>query len=369
MRCGKGQRALLHLFVLIGVHQIPVDVLDLRDGGNHLRAKGQIGDLEILLRDVHVALVGGDAEAGEELLREDHLEVRVERRIDGFVRAVIGVALPFVIDGQARSHGKVLGVVCQSFDGVLLKGEDAIAKCVVLLGDVVIVEALEVHEGVEGGDGGAGAKRRGDDAARAGSRRSRAGVAGAGAAAGEAALGGRLHDCGIDAIHAAARPGARVVGFGDGEVIAEVGEIEVVFDRQSDGIVQRNVQLAVADQVLKARRIREVERRRLAGPVGRERIVRVRKVHVKGTLRNDGRQTRLLVLLGQSGRRRSSAAGRRRRGLRSGLRRLRVCRRGLRLRRRGGNGQARGEKQHRGDALKKQNGRFGSAGVHGCLSR
>ncbi len=54
----KGEQALLDLLVLVGIHKVPVDILDLRDGCNDLRAKGEVGDLEILLRDVHVALVG-----------------------------------------------------------------------------------------------------------------------------------------------------------------------------------------------------------------------------------------------------------------------------------------------------------------------
>ena len=56
-----------------------------------------------------------------------------------------------------------------------------------------------------------------------------------------------VDDCTIpvsDAVHAAAGLGARVVGLRNGEVIAEVGEIEVVFDSQGDGIVQRNVELS-----------------------------------------------------------------------------------------------------------------------------
>ena len=45
-----------------------------------------------------------------------------------------------------------------------------------------------------------------------------------------------------------------------GSVVAGVGDVEIVFDGQSNSILQRDVELAVAHQVLQARRVVEVDR-------------------------------------------------------------------------------------------------------------
>jgi hypothetical protein len=93
-----------------------------------------------------------------------------------------------------------------------------------------------------------------------------------------------LHNLGIDAICHAASLGARIIRFRNGEVIAEVGEIEIVFDGKGDRVAQRNVQLSVADEALQARRVGQIEWRRLGGPIWRQRIVRVRQGHMKRLL-------------------------------------------------------------------------------------
>ncbi len=49
----QGQRFLLHLHVLVGVDQVPVNVLDLIHRGDHLQTKGDIGDLAVVLGDAN----------------------------------------------------------------------------------------------------------------------------------------------------------------------------------------------------------------------------------------------------------------------------------------------------------------------------
>ena len=126
--------------------------------------------------------------------------------------------------------------------------------------------ALECEEGIEGRNGRSGAEGRRDDAAVAGgvSRPGRAAPAAGGSA--KPALRG-LDDGGVDAVGGAARFGAQNIGLRNGEVIAEVGQIEVVLDGQSDGVLQRKVDFSVADQGFQTWRITEVQGRRLAGPV------------------------------------------------------------------------------------------------------
>ncbi len=45
--CCANEGALLDLFVLVGVHEIPVDVLNLGDGRDDLRSEREIGDLSV----------------------------------------------------------------------------------------------------------------------------------------------------------------------------------------------------------------------------------------------------------------------------------------------------------------------------------
>ena len=63
----KGQRALLELLVLVCVHQVPVNVLHLRNGCDHLFLKGEVVDLEVLLRNVNVALVARKSETRQQI--------------------------------------------------------------------------------------------------------------------------------------------------------------------------------------------------------------------------------------------------------------------------------------------------------------
>ena len=86
----------------------------------------------------------------------------------------------------------------------------------------------------------------------------------------------------VDAVGRAARLGAQNIGLGDGKVIAEVGEIEIILDGHCDGVVQRNIDFAIADEAFEARRVDEVERRRIAGCIRGQRVMRVRQGHMKG---------------------------------------------------------------------------------------
>ena len=66
--------------------------------------------------------------------------------------------------------------------------------------------------------------------------------------------------------------------FGDGQVVARDGEIEIVFERQRDGVLQRNVELAVANQLIEPRRIGQSGPGTVVRHIGVERIVRLRQL-------------------------------------------------------------------------------------------
>ena len=81
----------------------------LGDGGDDLLLKDEVGDLGIAFGDADVALVGGEAESGEQRLRDLHRKIRIQIGIDDVVRRVAGDALAEVIDLHIGAEGKGLG--------------------------------------------------------------------------------------------------------------------------------------------------------------------------------------------------------------------------------------------------------------------
>ena len=67
-----------------------------------------------------------------------------------------------------------------------------------------------------------------------------------------------------------------------GKIVARDREVKIVLQRQPDGILERQVQLAVADQLIEQRRIREVGTRHAVCRIRVERIVRCRHVITHG---------------------------------------------------------------------------------------
>ena len=127
---------------------------------------------------------------------------------------------------------------------------------------------------IERRNAGTGAEGRSDDAAiaRGGGPARTASSTRSGSGRAETTLRG-LSDLGIDTVGSGTRFGALDIGLGDREVIAEVGQIEIVLNGYRDRVAQRNINLAIADKVLQARRIAKVQLRRSAGHVGKKRVV------------------------------------------------------------------------------------------------
>ena len=95
------------------------------------------------------------------------LKIGIQFWIDCVIRAVVGGAEAGVVDLQVGAERKVLLVLRLDLDVVYLKEFDADLGNVRLRGDGVLHIAAEDEEGVERGNGRAGAERRGDDAAGA----------------------------------------------------------------------------------------------------------------------------------------------------------------------------------------------------------
>ena len=162
---GEAERALIDLLALVGIDEVPVDVLDLGHGGDDLGLESKVGDLGVALGDADEALVGGDPEAGQKGLGRYALEIGIELGIDAVVRSVAGDTLAEIVDVEVGADGERLGEIRQDLNRVGLQNRHAGQELVGLLDDGVIDVALEGEEGIEGRNGGAGAEGRGDDAA------------------------------------------------------------------------------------------------------------------------------------------------------------------------------------------------------------
>ena len=64
----KGGRLLVHLRLLVGADEIPVDVLNLRDRGDDLIFKCDIGNLLVVARNAKVPQIRTEAETRQQLL-------------------------------------------------------------------------------------------------------------------------------------------------------------------------------------------------------------------------------------------------------------------------------------------------------------
>ncbi len=196
------------------------------------------------------ALVAGKAESVQKRLAQLHLKGGIQFGIDCEIRAVVGGAETGVVDLQVGAERKVLLVQRLDLDVVYLIELDSDLRNVRLRGDGVLHIAEEAEEGVERGNGRAGAERGGDEAAVASGRTRGCGATTAPRGA-KAARRGR-DDAGVDAEGVASSLGALKIGSRDGEVVAEGGEREIIFERQSDRVPQGDAELAVLNEVVEA---------------------------------------------------------------------------------------------------------------------
>jgi hypothetical protein len=72
----EGQSFLLHPHVFKCVDQVPVQVFNLIDGGDHLQAKGYVGNLTVVFRNADETRVRQKAEALQKLLGDAKLKIR-----------------------------------------------------------------------------------------------------------------------------------------------------------------------------------------------------------------------------------------------------------------------------------------------------
>ena len=87
---GESQLLLLNPDVLVGVHQVPVHVFDLVDGGGDLQPESHIGNFTIVLGNLNVAGVRGESEALKQVLRQLKLKAGIRTGFNGVERVFGG---------------------------------------------------------------------------------------------------------------------------------------------------------------------------------------------------------------------------------------------------------------------------------------
>ena len=185
--------------------------------------------------------------------------VAVELRGKDVVQTVSGYPVVVEQESQRRAGGKGLRVIELSVDAVAAQGGDTVAHGVGKGLGVVFVPTGDADGWVIGGDGRAAAEGRLDETAGTSTRTARATAGatrtapGAGTEVRAAAAGGVPNDTGVDAAEDAACLSAENIGLGDGNVVASDGEVEIVFERELDSILEGQVKYPLRDEVVDVR--------------------------------------------------------------------------------------------------------------------
>ena len=110
-----------------------------------------------------------------------------------------------------------------------------------------------------------------------------------------------LHHSGIDAENAGARLRAQYVGIGDVQVVARDGDIEIILQRQSDGVIEREIKLAIVHELIDARRVGQTRGGQMPGLVRPDRVGKMR--HRLGIIQHrQGPRFRRILRSGRGGR-------------------------------------------------------------------
>ncbi len=313
---GLLQSAFLGLFILIGAYQAPIHVFDLIDGIEQLRAKGNIGNAAIVLRDSDIASVHRPSKALQQVLRDLGVEGRRDRRaveVAEYRVHVAGAAGVVESDGHRFTRQKPLRVIEVVFIRVRIELKCA-GKKLGCLWNVCSrqlhgtghdrIERLQWHiqraraQSGRGNSIGAGgrASRADGSTAWTSSRSPRrlncgggggacrtAGAGGAGGSGGRgtghragAAAQRPGHQAGIHAQEGKARAGAQKIGVSNVQVIAGNGDVEVVLERQHNGVVQAEIDFAVLIQRIEQRAVAQARRRDRGVRVGGKWIWKLR---------------------------------------------------------------------------------------------
>jgi hypothetical protein len=243
------------------------------DSRDNLQAEGDIGNLPIILGNTDEAQVGQRTEALQQVLRYPELKIRAylrSQQVGWVVGGDVGV-----VESNAHRRTPLKALRVGEVGGVSFLTDDRNRTKNAGGFGVILVELQGAgNDGIEAGNVRADAERGTDQAVRAGAHAaggySRASGAGAyrAAEAAHAPAWGVLHDAGVDAENVCPRLRPQVISVGDVEIVAGNIDVEIIFQSEGDGVVNRKIDFAVAHKRIDARRVAQIRLRHLLPLIG-----------------------------------------------------------------------------------------------------
>ena len=92
---------LLGSYVLVGVYQVPVDILDLGNSFDYLVAEGDVRDLAIIASDSNESGIQPRSKALQKMLGNRRAEARIQRWIESIKAAIR--RLPIVLEANQEA--------------------------------------------------------------------------------------------------------------------------------------------------------------------------------------------------------------------------------------------------------------------------
>ena len=263
-------RLLFHPGVFIEAHQVPVQVDDRSHDIDHLLLEREVGNLAAVLGDLNVARVHGQTEPLHQMLRNIQAQagagggIEVGPQGTGGQRRVAEAERDIGAGEESLRVAEIRQVVVGD-QGVGSADEGAGLR----IGGVAGAEETGQHRVQIRNGGSRLADQRAGAGAAGGAGLRRGAGSEAGGLSGLAGCAGRTLGHGRGgAAQQPARLGAEDAGVGDLGAIALQLDIEIVLERQGDGVLQGQVQSAGPQQRFQPARIGEVHRGHRMAAVG-----------------------------------------------------------------------------------------------------
>src|SRR3984957_10047668 len=278
---GEGQRFVLHARVFVRVDQIPIDKFDLIDTIDDLQAKGNVSEFAVIFRYVNEAGIGGESKALQQMLGHLNPKRRVNERAERVKRDVgsdTAVVEPHLQIGTPTKALVIGKIHCA---GILCKNRHAVKQARRYAFRMIFLQGSG-DDRIEAGDEWSQTQRGTDQPIGAGAYSARPETGTAGGSPGgctdaaDATAGSVLHHSGIDPENVSAGFGAQHIGVGNVQIVAGDGDVEIIFQRQSDGVIERKINLAIVHQGINARCVGEIRGNHMPWRVRPNRIRKMR---------------------------------------------------------------------------------------------
>src|SRR6185369_8709663 len=104
----EGKRLLVHAGLFVGIHEIPIDVLDLRHRLDDLVAEGNVGNLLVIPGDPEVSEVRSESKSCQEFLPNAEPILRVQRWIQVAENTIRRLTIVIKSELETCTRGKRL---------------------------------------------------------------------------------------------------------------------------------------------------------------------------------------------------------------------------------------------------------------------